>query len=351
MNQLKFAFTILLTLCARYAAADIQEVRYLADALNDIQASDVVVLDIDNTILEPGQTLGSDQWYGYLVEKYKASGLTQEQSIDHAIIDWIGVQKLTTVSPIEKQTPNLVLKTQGRAHLVMALTARPVELAAATLKQIKSVGIQFAEKYKYESGESIKLAGGVLFVGPKNNKGTVLQSFLKAQNISPARVIFVDDKEKHVKNMDAVFSQAGIANLNFRYGAADGKVKSFSPEIAEIQWEYFVKFGGALLSDREAEERLDSKPKQIENIFCQDAQFSSDHRMSIRRIGSNRFSIHFVTDLDVPGGAYSESDYLGVGSMDASQVELKVYSGERYLLTLSGRLPQLTAFGITMNCR
>lgn len=339
-----------LVLATVVASAEIRETNFMSDALSNVKSGDVVVVDIDNTILEPVQTLGSDQWYGYVVEKYKESGMDESQAIDHAISDWVQVQKVTDVRKLEKLTPSLIKRVQAKNIMIIALTARPTSLSDTTWRQLISAGIQFKNYgYSYKDGSDIDFQNGILFVGPRNNKGIVLSKFFEQLKIKPQRLIFVDDKEKHVKNMEAVFAKSGLVNINFRYGAADERVKSFWSDLADVQWDYFQKHSGALLTDAEAEKLLPED--KLNSLSCEDARYGQDHTMSISRISQNRFNVTFVTDLDVPGGHYSHEQYLGVGSISDAKIDLKLYLNDKYVSAIQGDPKKLTAFGIQMTCR
>jgi hypothetical protein len=236
------------------SAAEIRQTSNMAEAFREVQPTDVLVLDIDNTILEPVQTLGSDQWFGHTVTNYVKSGLSEKLAVDSAIEDWQQVQNATAVKAIERTTPFLIRQAQERGTVVFALTARPLSLKHSSIRQLRSLGVSLKNPVsKYSEGDSVELFQGVLFVGPHNNKGQVLAKFFESQKLRPSRLIFVDDKEKHVKNMDAVFTE--IPNVNFRYGAADATVKSFSSDIANLQWSYFLD-RNYLLSDAEAKALL-----------------------------------------------------------------------------------------------
>lgn len=250
-NKLSVFFLLLII---APAFAEIKETKFISEAFSEIIQGDVIVLDIDNTILGPTQTLGSDQWFGYNVGKFINSGESENQAIDHAISNWMLVQNVTRVSTIEKITPSLILMAQKKNVMVFALTARPIELGNTTINQLRSLGVRFKNNgISYSDGNSVEFNNGILFVGPKNNKGVVLSQFFRKLNIQPNRLIFIDDKEKHVKNMEEVFAKSGLNNINFRYGATDQKVKSFRSDVAEVEWEYFKNFG-VLITDEVAEQ-------------------------------------------------------------------------------------------------
>lgn len=238
------------------ASAEIRETKRMTEALSLARPGDVVVLDIDNTTLEPNQSLVSDQWYAHTVDQLVKSGLSRDEAIDRAIARVIRVQPKTKVHPVESDTPALIQWVQARGISVYFLTARPLELKEVSLRQLNSVGVYpRGGGVEFSKGNEVELYNGILLVGPRNNKGLVLAQFFKEKGIKHRQVIFVDDKEGHVKNMEAIFASNGIANLNFRYGAADEKVKAFRPEIADVQWAHFEKTG-EILSDDEADRLL-----------------------------------------------------------------------------------------------
>lgn len=245
MKHILSSFLLIITFIASSIAhAEIRETNSMIDALADVQAGDVVVFDIDNTIAEPKQTLGTDQWYEYLVNKNKEEGLSEDQAIDNALRDWVRVQKATKVRPVEKITPILIENLLLKKITVLALTARPISLKEATTAQLQSIGVKLESYgYTYNDQKDVELYNGVLFVGPKNNKGLVLATVFEKLQIKPRKLIFVDDKVKHVNNMDAVFAQKGHTNINFRYGAADERVKAFDAQLSEFQWDIFSRFG------------------------------------------------------------------------------------------------------------
>lgn len=253
MNKFSRILSVIIFSIAASAAAEIRQVETMKVALADVSAGDVVVFDIDNTILEPVQTLGSDQWFEYLVKKYEGQGQDHAQAILSSQADWNLVQQQTDVRLVEKGTARLIRKLQLRGITVIALTARPDALKDVTAGQLSSLRVHI-EQYEGYDNPDVVYSEGIIFSAGKN-KGVILKDFLERLNIQPARLFFVDDKEKNVNNMDAEFAKTQIVNINFRYAAADPRVFAFNPNIAEFQWEHFLKTG-ELISDEEAEEIL-----------------------------------------------------------------------------------------------
>ena len=105
----------------------ITETRTCASILTVICDHTIHVQDLDNTIMKPLQMLGSDQWYGDLIKRFREEGSTQNQAIDKAIDMWTQVQRVTKMQPVEDFIPNMVSHfIQKLDHLRdVALTARP----------------------------------------------------------------------------------------------------------------------------------------------------------------------------------------------------------------------------------
>ena len=127
----------------------------------------------------------------------------------------------------------------------MAMTARTLDIAEKTAQQLHSVGIDLSqntvlktdlliEKKALESEDDAKYTKGILFVGESNNKGKVLAHFLRINKLSPKKIVFVDDKVKHVNNVGIALQELKIPYFGFRYGAVDDKVKQFNQVMADV---------------------------------------------------------------------------------------------------------------------
>jgi len=246
----------MLVLTNNSANAEIVEINKMSAVLPYVSGKTLVVFDLDNTIIEPKQTLGSDQWFGYLVDKYGKAGETPDRATDHAIEDWSEVQHASAMVPVESSTPRFVERLQRRSDVdVMALTARPYEMRYRTRIQLRSVGVDFEKDAPIAKGmdlpADLNFHRGIVSIGPKQSKGEAITKILATISQEYDRVLFVDDKAKHTKSVDEALAQSGVEHFSFRYGAADPKVKGFDAEIAETQFVFFQKTG-VILSDREA---------------------------------------------------------------------------------------------------
>lgn len=236
-----FIFLILET-----SYAEIRQTDFMKEVLREADGNTLVIFDIDNTLIEPFGQLGSDQWYYFLERKYREIDLlTEDQAYAKAMFVWNRTQEIIQVKAVEADTPDLIKDLQTRGIKTLGLTARTLDVADETLKQLKSVGIQLSNQPVYSSDLDIvsddlaRYTRGVLFVGDRNNKGKVLLEFLRRIGLTPARVIFVDDKMKHVKNVEVALQPLPVEYFGFRYGSTDKKVNSFNADAKELKLFFF----------------------------------------------------------------------------------------------------------------
>lgn len=232
-------------------SSTIKETSQFSDLLNEVKSSNfapeevLVVFDIDNTLIEPVGTVGSDQWFYYLYSIYKMQGLNEKQQDEKAVKVWNQVQSKIQVHAVEPETPQVIAKLQKDGYRTLALTARELALADTTASQLQSVQIDLSRSF--ESGDfriAKKDLGteddalfhrGVLSVSEKNNKGTVLSAFIARLGLKPKKVVYIDDKLKHVRNLAAAMQSLKIRYTGFRYGALDKKVKQFFDLVGEAK--------------------------------------------------------------------------------------------------------------------
>lgn len=235
----------------------IEEIRFISEIDGYFDPDAFYFFDLDNTIMETAQTLGSDQWFGHRVSHYLDQGKGSFQALQLALAEWTAVQHLTEMKLVENNTKKWIERLQKEARAVMGLTIRDVGLAARTVEQLKTLEIDFSKtspctKEKMFVGDNeVIYRNGILFTSG-TNKAKAFLEFIRQIMIAPSKVIFVDDKGKYLREMEEVCLEEKIEFVGLRYAFLDDKVESFSPELAALQWECF----GKLISDEEAEERL-----------------------------------------------------------------------------------------------
>jgi len=213
----------------------------------------LLVFDIDNTILEPVQSLGSDQWF----KDQMQSG----HSLAQVVRSWQKVGRRTRVRAVEASTPQLIAAEQKKGLIVMALTSRSSGFAQDTERQLRSIGVSFSAsgpplgKTRLLQGtNTYSYINGIEYKGESMSKGPALVAFLGEIGLRPKRVVFVDDDRINDQSVNASLDTAGIENIEYRYGAADSQVKTYDPAVASTELQVFEKCEGELIPDSSARE-------------------------------------------------------------------------------------------------
>ena len=237
--------------------SNIIDIKNFDEALPHIKDNSLVILDVDNTLMEPQQELGNDQWFRYRVKKHLATGIDKEKAIDAAVSEWMSVQCVCLMQLVEPQLDNKVSAIQNRGIDVMGLTTRGFGMATRTIQQLGKLGISlsknapYAEEFIFENGHKCLFRGGILFTA-NSNKGLALEKFLNHTKLKPKHIVFINDKYSHLVPVDEKCAELEIPFIGLRYGYLDDKVENFNVEVAEKQWEHF----NVILSDGEASRLL-----------------------------------------------------------------------------------------------
>ncbi len=244
------------TLGARGAIVEIKQMNEMAGGL---KKDTLVVFDIDNTILQSTQTLGSVQWADWNEKELIKKGMGADQANTQSSNEWVRINLKGGQETVEAVTPNIIRNLQARGIKVLALTARPTGIALKTVRDLPRFGLNFAKSWPNAQFKSpfqgAAYTSGVLFAGQKNSKGAVLLEFLRQNHYRPAAVRFVDDKQKYVLSVEQAMQQAGIPYVGYRYGGADYRVNHMSPALAAFATDYFRR-NGIILSDAEARRKM-----------------------------------------------------------------------------------------------
>jgi FMN phosphatase YigB (HAD superfamily) len=206
----------------------------------------LIVFDIDNTLLEPAHVhgLGSDQWFCGLIEKYTKEGMDVQAAVAKAVRYYEHVQFNIHMKVIEDELHEIInlLKNNQNYHLI-CLTARSASLAEKTIDQMYANNLDFyneqiADHY-FDTKEKSIYKKGILFCG-NNSKGIVLAKFLEKINKKPQVIIFVDDKEKNLKVVEAFAQEKNIDYYGLRFASCDEKVKNFDHDKASLALDLFL---------------------------------------------------------------------------------------------------------------
>ena len=187
----------------------------------------LIVLDIDNTILTSSTDLGGDIWYQWQRGKLNLKP-TDEQKVKCLFEDAIGLlYELGTTELTDTILPNLINNWQEKEIPVFALTSRSPRYRSATERELSRREIDFTKTairpegenlptYRYYLKNEMSYMQGIMMTSGMN-KGEMLQHILEktAQNFES--IIFVDDSEKNVYNLEQQFKNSGIDMTIFHY--------------------------------------------------------------------------------------------------------------------------------------
>lgn len=220
----------------------------------------LLVLDIDDTLLVPVQTLGSDVWFLHRLNHYRQSLQNECLALDRALADWEAIRHLTQVRIVEKGTDEIIKKLQNEKIVMMGLTTQGLALTTRTINQLNSLNIDLVhtapssnDHYFINGSHGVLYRQGILFTSG-TDKGEALLNFLQMVNYYPKNIVFINDKRSHIQEVEKSMVLKGINFTGLRYSYSDDRVANFNAKIAEIQW--MQSTFNHLISDEEAEKRL-----------------------------------------------------------------------------------------------
>lgn len=244
---------------------EIYETSRFSDILSYVSPETLVLLDIDDTLLLPKQTLGTDVWFIHRLNENVKLGLSLGDALYKALHEWIGIRHLTDVVIVEEGTDKVVREMQDNGIMVMGLTTQDMSLVHITPRQLLSLGIDLSRtspsdhdcylvaSHKLLNNQGVLLRHGILFTSG-TKKGESLLNILNHLSLKPKHVVFINDKLTHLKDVEEDLERNGIKFTGLRYGIGDSRVANFRADIADIQWTHSTF--GKILSDDEAEALL-----------------------------------------------------------------------------------------------
>ncbi|MDP1879486.1 MAG: DUF2608 domain-containing protein [Parachlamydiaceae bacterium] len=231
--------------------------------LDHVNEDTFVFSDLDNTLIESENHLGSAQWGDYLYDLYFDPNRPVEDADSLEAEKWCEVQPLINIRHVDPQTPELIRRLHENKIPLIGLTARRPEEIHFTLEQLNSLQITlsrhfFNNDYLDDASQPRKriiFHHGVIYCTPINQKSYGLKLFLEKAKCNPKKIIFIDDKLSHVEDVALFAKEQGIDYVGIRFSGADPRVKTFCPNIVKVQYEHLPK----ILSNDEAKFIFESK--------------------------------------------------------------------------------------------
>lgn len=247
LKRVILLFFCIITFPAYAQIIDISSIKEVS--VDNVSSGDLIIFDIDNTIIQAKQTLASDQWFRGYWAKLKKEGLSDSEVKDKLIPIYNAAQHITDVEVVEDSTIELIGKLKQEGAMVIGLTARNYELISPTIRHLNSAAVQFSEVPEFAekvNNDFVFAKSGVIFANGQD-KGDCLEAYLRRHKISPSRIIFFDDHLKNVSNLKQFADRNNIVFKGYRYGYLDQKVLSMNLSLGDVQLENM-----RIISDEEA---------------------------------------------------------------------------------------------------
>jgi hypothetical protein len=253
--------------------SDILETEFFEEIINHLSPNTLVCCDLDNTLIEASQQFGSVQWGDNYRRSLIESGVSSEEAEEIVHQIWMKMLPIITMRLVDTEAPRIIQNFQQKGCIVLGLTARYPEEAQYTHSQLNRVGIHFDNRY---SRQKMLLNGpvlyekGILFCGTCNKKGEALINFLKRIEFKPQKIVFIDDKLTHIKDLENILTSFNIDYVGIRFSKADKRVNEYDQALADLQWRLFPHF----VTDEEAKQLLLKRKKIAFN--CEKSAFKKD---------------------------------------------------------------------------
>lgn len=250
---------ILLLLCA-FVHAEILECGQFEKIHNYIGKGTLILFDIDDTLIVPKQMLGSDEWFGHRCRFYREKGLEQGKALEKALAEWEAIRHITEMELVEEGAVQIIKELQEKGVRCMGFTTQGLALATRTAQQLQSFGIDLKKSIPFQDdcylevdNHGVLFRNGIFFTSG-TNKGKAFFALCDKMGYTPRRILFINDKYSHLRELEKVAEERNVNFIGLRYGYSDSRKKNFSWEIADMQ--FSESSFAHILSDSEAQAKI-----------------------------------------------------------------------------------------------
>lgn len=229
MNKLSLTFILLSAITLQARIIEKPRFKSFNYYVQKYKPRDVLaVVDLDNTVFRPARKFkgfGGDFWF---------SAMTKRHGDYRKVLPaYLNIQKYIDLIPLEKNTPSYIRKLQRKGYNVIALTARSEPIAGETIQQLKKMGVSFKSSLHKDVDGCLRMKwyfrGGIAFC-QGNDKGAVLLKVLDCMNISPKKVIFIDDGLKNVSSVEKAIGEDSLLGIHYTF--SERYRKKFNLDVA-----------------------------------------------------------------------------------------------------------------------
>jgi hypothetical protein len=241
--MIKYGILTLLISLSSLCFGKIIECQHFNEIYEHIDKETLIILDIDDTLLIPEQMLGCDEWFLTRLRHHQKHLLPNE-ALEKALAEWEAIRHLSSMMLVEPNTDTIIEDLQNNHYQVMGLTTQGLALATRTSLQLKEQHIDLSrtapsceDHYFLINKHGILFRNGILFTSGQS-KASSLKALCQVMNVHPKKIVFVNDKASHLKDVEQYALEANIAFTGLRYGFSDFRKKNFSQDIADYQFSH-----------------------------------------------------------------------------------------------------------------
>jgi len=247
---------------------EMENLSLLEEKVGGFNSDTLVLFDVDNTlimlsdaVLQPqGKQLSKS-----LISKIQNWTNTIKYPDGFLLGKVLLAAKWDVVDP--KNVP-LIQQLQERNIPVLAFTGAGTKkvgeiesFADFRIEQLERHGFNFKKTLNlpddFQFANEVLLKSGVLFCS-EQSKGDVLKTFLKEFQLSPQKIVFIDDRKDFIESVEEAMSEIGIECFCIHYTAIENTSVILDEKIAEFQFHHLFE-NGEWLSDEHANAHLSSR--------------------------------------------------------------------------------------------
>lgn len=235
----------------------------------------LVIFDLDNTVFRPDHVndVGSDQWFGNLIDHAFKMMHDKELALATALILRNAVHKYIPICPVENDVISLIHMLQKMNMSVIALTARGSTIIDTTEMQLQRLQAQFSNNWPQvnrcfdacRSGSQVPMyQNGVIYCNGLN-KGLVLKEFLRQSRTHQDHIIVIDDGKNNLECIKNAMQEMPLKLTLLRYGYLDKHIARFSFDQANASLRFIKKHFSKI--ERDALKQLQLLPIHLNDGY------------------------------------------------------------------------------------
>jgi hypothetical protein len=240
-----FTLLLLFLVCAGCVAKptiynDVKDLKKMQHAIiqdNAKPETTLVIFDIDDTLLEAKDFVGSGKWYNWQRGREVTSPdgqifTSQPSERFYCIFRTLGsLFEFGSTELTQANIPEILNSVNGFDNLI--LTARTTKYRAPTERELNKHHIDFSSKHLLENNETlifnfndgnrtaeVTYRNGIVMVSGLN-KGLVLKEILEQVDKDYQNIYFIDDSRRNIDDMAAVWKNDKTQLSIFHYTKVD----------------------------------------------------------------------------------------------------------------------------------